>query len=211
MSAAFITTVKERCRMCYTCVRECPAKAIRIADGQAEVIARALHRLRQLRARLLAARQAGPRARSTRCETLLALRRSAWRPAWRPVFPPSSPTSPTRSVVGMLRALGFRLVVGGVLRGRSGRPASTASCWRDDQRPPLHLHHLPGDHRLRRTLSIPTWSARWRRSSRRWSPRPARCAALHGDDLKIVFIGPCIAKKVEARMRRSWPARSTPC
>ncbi len=36
---AFIRTIKERCRVCYTCVRECPAKAIRIADGQAEVIA----------------------------------------------------------------------------------------------------------------------------------------------------------------------------
>ncbi|MCL4191104.1 MAG: 4Fe-4S binding protein, partial [Thermoguttaceae bacterium] len=35
---AFITTIGERCRMCYTCVRECPAKAIRIVAGQAEVI-----------------------------------------------------------------------------------------------------------------------------------------------------------------------------
>src|SRR3989339_4318 len=35
----FVSTVKERCRICYTCVRECPAKAIRIANGQAEVIA----------------------------------------------------------------------------------------------------------------------------------------------------------------------------
>jgi len=33
-----VFTVKERCRLCYTCVRECPAKAIRIAGGQAEVI-----------------------------------------------------------------------------------------------------------------------------------------------------------------------------
>ena len=39
MTTAFITTIKERCRMCYTCVRECPAKAIRIMEGQAEVIA----------------------------------------------------------------------------------------------------------------------------------------------------------------------------
>src|SRR5512136_2327050 len=38
MNAAFVTTIQERCRMCYTCVRECPAKAIRIAEGQAEVI-----------------------------------------------------------------------------------------------------------------------------------------------------------------------------
>jgi len=34
-----IFTIKERCRVCYTCVRECPAKAIRIAGGQAEVVA----------------------------------------------------------------------------------------------------------------------------------------------------------------------------
>jgi Na+-translocating ferredoxin:NAD+ oxidoreductase RNF subunit RnfB len=33
-----VFTIKERCRVCYTCVRECPAKAIRIAGGQAEVI-----------------------------------------------------------------------------------------------------------------------------------------------------------------------------
>lgn len=33
-----IKTIKERCRVCYTCVRECPAKAIRINDGQAEVL-----------------------------------------------------------------------------------------------------------------------------------------------------------------------------
>jgi ferredoxin len=33
-----VETIKERCRMCYTCVRECPAKAIRISERQAEVI-----------------------------------------------------------------------------------------------------------------------------------------------------------------------------
>lgn len=33
-----ITTIKERCKVCYTCVRECPARAIRITNGQAEVI-----------------------------------------------------------------------------------------------------------------------------------------------------------------------------
>jgi ferredoxin len=33
-----ICTIRERCRVCYTCVRECPAKAIRITAGQAAVI-----------------------------------------------------------------------------------------------------------------------------------------------------------------------------
>ena len=33
-----VTTIGEKCRTCYTCVRECPAKAIQILDGQASVI-----------------------------------------------------------------------------------------------------------------------------------------------------------------------------
>ena len=33
-----VSTIKERCRVCYTCVRECPAKAIKIMNGQAEMI-----------------------------------------------------------------------------------------------------------------------------------------------------------------------------
>ena len=37
--STIIRTVPERCKMCYTCVRECPAKAIRISNGQAEIVA----------------------------------------------------------------------------------------------------------------------------------------------------------------------------
>ena len=33
-----VYTVHNRCRVCYTCVRECPVKAIKIINGQAEVI-----------------------------------------------------------------------------------------------------------------------------------------------------------------------------
>jgi iron only hydrogenase large subunit-like protein/nitrogen-specific signal transduction histidine kinase len=33
-----VTTIKEKCRVCFTCVRECPAKAIKIVNGQAEII-----------------------------------------------------------------------------------------------------------------------------------------------------------------------------
>jgi nitrogen-specific signal transduction histidine kinase/NAD-dependent dihydropyrimidine dehydrogenase PreA subunit len=33
-----VATRKEKCKVCYTCVRECPAKAIKITKGQAEVI-----------------------------------------------------------------------------------------------------------------------------------------------------------------------------
>jgi two-component system, NtrC family, sensor kinase len=33
-----VKTAKDRCRRCYSCVRRCPAKAIRVQAGQAEVI-----------------------------------------------------------------------------------------------------------------------------------------------------------------------------
>lgn len=38
LDAPLVSTIQEKCRMCYTCVRECPAKAIRIAEGQASVV-----------------------------------------------------------------------------------------------------------------------------------------------------------------------------
>ncbi|MCJ7749597.1 MAG: 4Fe-4S binding protein, partial [Armatimonadetes bacterium] len=34
-----VTTIGERCRRCYTCVRHCPAKAIMVQDGRAKVLA----------------------------------------------------------------------------------------------------------------------------------------------------------------------------
>lgn len=36
--AGVITTIRDRCKRCYSCVRNCPAKAIRVTGGQAEVI-----------------------------------------------------------------------------------------------------------------------------------------------------------------------------
>ena len=33
-----VYSIKDRCRVCYTCVRECPVKAIKIVNGQAEIM-----------------------------------------------------------------------------------------------------------------------------------------------------------------------------
>ena len=41
---SLIKTIKDRCHECYACVRNCPVKALRVKDGQAEVIAdRCIH------------------------------------------------------------------------------------------------------------------------------------------------------------------------
>lgn len=33
-----VRTIKDRCKRCYTCIRNCPARAIKVADGQAKVM-----------------------------------------------------------------------------------------------------------------------------------------------------------------------------
>ena len=38
MNYAIVTTITDRCKRCYSCIRECPAAAIRVIDGQAKVI-----------------------------------------------------------------------------------------------------------------------------------------------------------------------------
>ncbi|MDI6618039.1 MAG: sigma 54-interacting transcriptional regulator [Clostridiales bacterium] len=34
-----VSTIRERCRACYACIRNCPVKAIKVYDGKAEIIA----------------------------------------------------------------------------------------------------------------------------------------------------------------------------
>ncbi len=39
MSTQIISTISDRCKRCYSCIRECPAKAIRVLNGQAVILA----------------------------------------------------------------------------------------------------------------------------------------------------------------------------
>ncbi len=38
MTTGIVNTIRQKCKRCYSCVRECPAKAIRVEGGQAVVI-----------------------------------------------------------------------------------------------------------------------------------------------------------------------------
>jgi signal transduction histidine kinase len=195
VSSAFITTIKERCRMCYTCVRECPVKAIRITDGQAQVVGdRCIAcgncaRICSQHAKLLL----------STIDDVLALLRSGQRVAacLAPSFPAEFSDILYTQLVGMIRALGFDLVVevsfGADLVAREYRRL-TSTC---------------NGHRYISTTcpAIVSYVERYYPDlvdslSPIVSPMVAMARALrrlHGDDLKVVFIGPCIAKKVEAQ------------
>ncbi|MGD8451749.1 MAG: [Fe-Fe] hydrogenase large subunit C-terminal domain-containing protein [Phycisphaerae bacterium] len=193
-SAPLVTTIQERCRLCYTCVRECPAKAIRVTSGQAEVLpdrcigcgncvrvcARGAKRVLDeidLVEELLAS--GAPVA------AMLA-----------PSFPAEFTEVDYEYVVGMIRSLGFHLVV------EVGFGADLVAA--EYQR---LLHENPGKRYIATTCpAIVGFVERYHPElvpmlAPVVSPMLATARALHrlhGDGLRLVFIGPCIAKKGEA-------------
>ena len=108
VSRALIDTIKARCRVCYTCVRECPAKAIRIVEGQAEVLAeRCIACGNCVRVCSQQAKQAA--GTIGQVKDLLASGATV-AACLAPSFPAEFSSVDPRVVVGMLRALGFHLV-----------------------------------------------------------------------------------------------------
>lgn len=195
MSTAFITTVTERCRMCYACVRECPVKAIRITEGQARVIAERCIacgncvRVCSQHAKLL-------RSSVDEARGLIASGREV-AAIVAPSFPAEFPGTGGAALAGTLRRLGFSYAAE-VSFGADLVAREYARLLAEDPE--------------RRWIST-TCPATARYVERH---APAQTAALapivspmiamarvmrklHGDDLAVVFVGPCIAKKLEAQ------------
>lgn len=194
MAAAFISTLKERCRVCFTCVRECPAKAIRIADGQAEIVPERCIGCGNC------VRVCGKHAKEVvssveQVETLLQLpgHKAA---CLAPSFAAEFADMDYRDLVGFVRALGFDTVhevaFGADLVANEYREM-LEEC--DDQQYissacPAIVGYVERYHpelidRLAPIVSPMVALARYLRV--RW-----------GHEMTMVFIGPCVAKKVEA-------------
>jgi two-component system NtrC family sensor kinase len=197
----FTLTVKDRCHVCYTCVRGCPAKAIRIFDRQAEIVSdRCIGCGNCVRVCGRGAKKVVNTVPDV--ETLLA---SGGRVA--ALVAPSFPaefhdlieSQDPQVLVGMLRALGFELVTevgfGADLVAQRYRQLLDA--------------HAPGQRSIATTCpAVVGYVERYSPSlvgnlAPLVSPMVAMARvlrAMHGPDLRTVFIGPCLAKKVEASM-----------
>ena len=194
MTTALITTAKERCRMCYTCVRECPAKAIRIIDGQAEVVGtRCIVCGNCVR---VCSQQAKQVAESIgEVEDLLAGPRPVVA-CVAPSFPAEFTEIPYRQLMGMIRALGFAGVhevsfgadlvarrYGQLLAEKTDHRFVATSC-------PAIVGYVERYYPEMVSALAPIVS-----------PMIAMARAvrrLSTEDPEIVFIGPCTAKKAEA-------------
>jgi signal transduction histidine kinase/iron only hydrogenase large subunit-like protein len=203
--SSFVTTVRDRCRVCYTCVRECPAKAIRIADARLDPRTGT----RRLEATILGERcincgncvkvcsqHAKQPVSSVAQVRALLLGPGKVAACLAPSFPAEFAEVTFDVLVGMLRKLGFNYVheVGfgadlvarryrALLRESPARRYIATTC-------PALVAYVERYHAELLDSLAPVVS-----------PMLASARAirrLFGADTRIVFIGPCIAKKQEA-------------
>ncbi len=187
-----ITTIKQNCRRCYTCVRDCPAKAIRIEDGQASVVPERC--IACGNCTMVCSQNA--KAYASGIEGTLSLLEQPGPVAalLAPSFPVGFAAAPGQ-VVGALRELGFAYVVE-VAFGADLVNQACHEYLRDHPRGihiasacPAVVEYVRKYHPVFTDRIMPIVS-----------PMMATALAVrkrYGPDVRCVFIGPCVAKKAE--------------
>ncbi len=189
-----VYTIKELCRTCYTCVRECPAKAIRIVGGQAEVIVD----------RCIACGNCtkvcsqGAKVFLNTADRVLKLLESENKVAAivAPSFPAGFADIPDhRILTGMIRSAGFEYVSevsfgADLVAARYKKLVTDNDEYFISSDCPSIVNYIKLYHPALADHLAPVVS-----------PMVAMSRVVrkkYGDDTKVVFIGPCVAKKAES-------------
>jgi nitrogen-specific signal transduction histidine kinase/iron only hydrogenase large subunit-like protein len=189
-----VYTIKELCRTCYTCVRECPAKAIRIVGGQAEVIDE----------RCIACGNCtkvcsqGAKVFLNTTDRVAKLLESDPKVAAiiAPSFPAEFSDIPDHHIlIGMIKSLGFEFVAevsfgADLVADRYKKLVSEEKKFYISSDCPSIVSYVKFYHPALVDNLAPIVS-----------PMVAMSRVVHekyGKDTKIVFIGPCVAKKAES-------------
>ena len=194
MASEIVFTRKARCRDCHRCLRACPVKAIAVHDGQAQVVAE----------RCIACgtciRECPQSAKTYRNDVAEAVRLLAEHrkvvvsvaPSFAGVFEPWEQAR----LASALRRLGFAYVAETAAAAAEVANAGaafiadnpgTAHAWSSCPAVTDYIRrYRPDDAGLLVPIASPMVAhARWLRSRL-------------GNDIKIIFLGPCVAKKAEA-------------
>ena len=189
-----VYTIKELCRTCYTCVRECPAKAIKIVGGQAEVIDE----------RCIACGNCtkvcsqGAKVFLNTTDRVIKLLENNKEVA--AIIAPSFPAefsdfADYRTLVGMIKAIGFKHVLevsfgADLVADRYKKLVEENKEYYITSDCPSIVNYIKHYHHELVDKLAPIVS-----------PMVAMSRVVHskfGNNTKIVFIGPCVAKKAES-------------
>ena len=186
-----INTIKQNCRRCYTCVRDCPAKAIRIEEGQASVVA---ERCISCGNCTMVCSQGAKAYRSGIEGVFALLDRGTAAALLAPSFPAGF-AAPPAQIIGALRKVGFAYVV----EVAYGADLVNQAC---------HDHlaeHPTGLHIASACPAVVEYVRKYHpeltdKIMPIVSPMVAAGLAVkkrYGQHVRCVFIGPCVAKKAE--------------
>jgi len=189
-----IFTEKTRCQDCYKCVRECPVKAIRVQEGSAAVIPeRCVFCGTCVNVCPVGAKKVRDDLYRVRH---LVKRRPVVVASLAPSFVSEFPGIPAANLVRALKALGFTAVSETALGAQQVTGACAGALARDPSAL-LISSACPTAVELVRKYHPEHLD----RVTPFLSPLLAHCRLLRrefGDDAGVVFIGPCISKKLEA-------------
>ncbi len=198
-SDKLITTLKNKCKVCYTCVRVCPAKAIQIIDGQATVISsRCIGCGRCVKVCSQEAKQVYNSIPEVKELLKTPVRKAA---IIAPSFPAEFTDRDVGTLISQIRQLGFDLVCE-VAAGADLVALQYKKLLEDN----------PEKHYIATTCpAIVNYVEKYHPDLTDYlapiaSPMTATARALHEiypDIDKIVFIGPCLAKKTEAILQKN--------
>lgn len=190
-----VYTIKNRCRVCYTCVRECPAKAIKIINGQAEV----LNERCIVCGNCTKVCSQGAKAYLSTTENVFSLIKSGKKNV--AIVAPSFPAefkeiSNHKIFVSMIRSIGFDVVsevaFGADLVAKKYREIidmGSDKCFISSDCPAV-VNYIEHYHPALVKDLVPIAS-----------PMVVMSRVMrkkYGDDVNVTFIGPCVAKKAES-------------
>ena len=192
-----VTTIPEKCKRCYSCVRECPAKAIKVENGQAMVIEERC--IACGNCVKVCAQQAKKIEDSTEYVKRMLAGKGRFFACLAPSFPAAFYPLKPGKIITALRKLGFsevwEVAFGAELISREyarlfKRSLSAGNRVISSPCPAIVSFvekYMPSLHNALAPIV---------------SPMIAVARAIkhrHGSKARIVFIGPCIAKKNEIR------------